>query len=293
VCNSFTREITLKHISHLYPRSDDPTDPATSLEENRKFIPLRIALQRANEVYKKDNFIKLSEKISSKELTIFARRSEKYISSECYEFNKSNPPIFHKDEFYKEREIIAYKLAFDLRNEKNVAHAAYEGIDHIFSFLDLECDIALDNSKFPLYPTEKIVDLIINEDRSNIFFSTILFNSEKTIRESKYWRDITYRKYKLYDVSFDQSEMDIHFPYSQPYASRQRRGRAETYSQLELAAALDKLFPDVTVHLEIRQVMKAAGDFYADKGSGVPVEKTLRRKSERWLTSRKKVSGHK
>ncbi len=286
-------ESTLNKLDHLYPQAEDLVQPLAVGKETKSLVPLRIALQRAKEVYKKNGLSNLFAKIESRELTIFARRSERFISSECYEFNKSRPPIIHKDEYYAQREALAYTLAFHLREKKHRMHAVHDGIESIFSFLDIERDTDLENSNITLRPGEQPMNFRIAEDSSSIFFSSTLLNSYKSIKESKYWRDITYRTYKCYDVSFDQLEMDRHFPYSQPYASKKPRGRTEIYSQSELDAALDKVFPDVNVQPELREVMAAAGDFYADKGEDGPVEKTLRRKGQRWLANRKKTLGHK
>ncbi|CUX24091.1 hypothetical protein AGR13a_Cc240022 [Agrobacterium genomosp. 13 str. CFBP 6927] len=286
-------ESTLNKLDHLYPRVDDLVQPLAVGTETKSLVPLRIALQRAKEVYKKNGLSSLFEKIETRELTIFARRSERLISSECYEFNKSRPPIIHKDEHYRQRETLAYTLAFHLREKKHSVHAVHDGIESIFSFLDMERDTDLENSNITLRPGEQAINFRINEKISSIFFSSTLINSHKSIKESKYWRDITYRTYRCYDVSFDQLEIDRHFPYSQQYASKKPRGRTETYSQSELDAALDKVFSDVNVQPELREVMAAARDFYAEKAEDGPVEKTLRRKGQRWLANHKKTSGHK
>lgn len=193
-------------------------------------------------MYQKDGRNKLFSHIAAREISCFGRRVVTYVSTECYEFNKSRPMLLHNDRYYEQRELLANKLAFQANDREHRHYAVYEGNASMFCSLDIELETELINSKLAIDPTERCFGFRTDEERSNFFFSSISFNSQRTIRESKYWRDITYARHKCYDVTLDASELERFHPHTQMYASKRRRGRTEKYPQMELDLALDEFF---------------------------------------------------
>ncbi|NSZ56576.1 hypothetical protein FY145_00635 [Agrobacterium tumefaciens] len=260
--------------------------------ESVRFVTLQIALQRAREVYQKDGPNQLFSRIATGDITPFGRIVRTYISTDCYEFSKIKHKLFHKDEYYKQREIIASKIAFEKRDREHRLYAVHEGNESVFCFLDMHLATELENSKLGLYPAEKHFKFRTNEGRSNLFFSSISLESQETIKESRYWRHITYKRHKCYDVVFDEAQLERFFPYTQIDPSRARRGRPDTYPQHELEAALDTTFSNPSETPVLKEITKAAENFYSKKEK-TPDPKTLERKSRQWLIKRQKEFGHK
>lgn len=257
-----------------------------------RFVTLQIAFQRAREVYQKDGPNQLFSRIASGDITLFGRIVKTYISTDCYAFDKSRPKLFHKDDYYKQREITASRIAFEKHDREHRLYAVYEGNESVFCFLDMHLATELENSKLGLYPAEKHFKFRTNEGRSNLFFSSISLESQETIKESRYWRHITYKRHKCYDVVFDEAQLERFFPYTQIDPSRARRGRPDTYPQHELEAALDTAFSNPSETPVLKEITKAAENFYSKKEK-TPDPKTLERKSRQWLIKRQKEFGHK
>lgn len=259
--------------------------PAVKNNEISSRVSLREALQRANDVFKKEGKHKLSLYLQNKDLPGHAAIIKTRVSSECYAFDKSLANLSHINHQYSREELVAHNLVFGTHNYNEGYFEIEERNNTKFCFLGFEDNIVNKNSAIPIYGAGAHSKIEIDKSSRNLFFRTITLIDDYKINGHRNRRNITCERHECYNVSFDRSDIDQLFPYSTGKPTKKARGAPQKFSDEEVFAALDQTFSGALSSPKMPELMKFLDQFYA-KYENPPVDKTLRRKANKWLDMR-------
>ena len=248
-------------------------------------VSLREALQRANDVYKKEGKHRLSLYLQNKDLPGHAAVIKTRVSSECYAFDKSLANLNHINPRYSREELFAHNLVFGTHNYDKSRYEIEERNNTKFCFIGFEDNIVNTNSAIPIYGAGAHSKIEIDDSFRNLFFRTITLVDDYKIAGHRNRRNITCECHECYDVSFDRSDIDRLFPYSTETPTKKARGAPQKFSDEEVFVALDKAFLVAPIFPKMPELMKFLDQFYT-KYQNPPVDKTIRRKAKKWLDMR-------